>query len=161
MSIEVIGLEHFSTTYQLTPSSYLHSCKIHSVFHSFLYNNRKQDAAAEASHIKRKIELLKNIQLLFNDMSTVWYNTYACLDHYRCATSLYLLFIFLKVFNINIDRGSSTIGYGRELVESLIATDKNFIFHLMVTVQLPANKRFDTKMSIHTSTHNYDVILSQ
>ena len=31
----------------------------------------------------------------------------------------------------------------------------------MATVQLPESKYFDTKMAIHTSTHNYDVILAQ
>ena len=63
MSIEGIYLEHFSTTYQKTSSSYLFSRKRNAVFHSFMYDHIKQDSAITAAHRKLIIEMLKNINL--------------------------------------------------------------------------------------------------
>ena len=55
----------------------------------------------------------------------------------------------------------SALGHGREVVDGLNATDESFIFHLMATVQLPGNKRFDKKMKVQTATQNTDVSLAQ
>ena len=64
-------------------------------------------------------------------------------------------------FNIIIDRGISALGHGREFLDGFNDTDKSFIFHLMVTVQVPGNITFDTYTVMHRSTHNSDVILVQ
>ena len=59
MSIEGISLEHFSSL----PHAYINSTTLsnqrHVVFHSFLSENSKQDAATTTTHIKRLISLLK------------------------------------------------------------------------------------------------------
>ena len=66
-----------------------------------------------------------------------------------------------KSYIIIIDSEIIAPGHRREFVDGLNATYKSFIFHLMVTVQLPGSKRFDTQMEVHTETQNTDVSLSQ
>ena len=61
VSIEGTKLEHFSATFQETSSSSSHICTRHAVFHYFLSDNSKQDAAKTATHRKQIIEMLKNI----------------------------------------------------------------------------------------------------
>ena len=55
MYIEGIALEHFSATDQEKSSSFLHSHTCHAVFHSFMSDNSKQDAAMKAAHRKRNV----------------------------------------------------------------------------------------------------------
>ena len=65
MIIECIALEQYCATDHRKLSLSFHSYKFHAVFHSFLSDNRKQDTATKASHIKRIIDILKNRELLF------------------------------------------------------------------------------------------------
>ena len=60
VSIEGIVLEHLSDTGQETYSTSSNSRTCHAVFHSFLYDKIRQDAATTASHCKQIIEILKN-----------------------------------------------------------------------------------------------------
>ena len=60
VSIEVIVLEHFSAAPQEDINSTTPSRRRHAVFHSFLSDNSKQDAATTTAHSKRLISLLKN-----------------------------------------------------------------------------------------------------
>ena len=67
MSIEGIELEHFSTSPQEDINSTTPSRPRHALFHSFLYDDSKQDADTTTAHIKRLISLLKNKQVLKNN----------------------------------------------------------------------------------------------
>ena len=67
--------------------------------------------------------------------------------------------IFPQEFNIIIEHGISAPGHGREVVDSCDATEKQFIFNLMATVQLPGSQRVDIKMEMHTSTLTDDISL--
>ena len=136
-----------------SPSS-LHSRTQHDVFHSFFYDNSKQDA--DTIYAKRKIiiELLKK-KCLGTGFSTIWDHIYGCAENYIWDTDLYLLSILLQSYNIIIDNGISAPGHEREVVYGLNATYKMFIFFLMATVQLPGSKRFNTQMEVHTATQNY------
>ena len=60
MSIEGTSLEHFSALTQREIKSSTKSCPRHAVFHSFLFNDRKQDAATTTAYRKHFIEMLKN-----------------------------------------------------------------------------------------------------
>ena len=71
MSIEGIALEHFSAAPQADINSYSFSRPRHAVFHSFLYDDIKQDAATTTAHSKRLISLLKNKQALTTSLSTI------------------------------------------------------------------------------------------
>ena len=51
---------------------------INDVFQSFLSGDSKQDAATTSAHRKLIIELLKNRQLIFSDISTIWDNSNDC-----------------------------------------------------------------------------------
>ena len=72
MSIEGIALEHFSAAPQADINSSTLSRPQHAVFHSFLSDNSKQDAATTTAHSKRLISLLKNKQVLNTSLSTIW-----------------------------------------------------------------------------------------
>ena len=57
MSNEGIDFEHYSATDQKKSSSSLHSITRHDVFHLFLSDNSKKDAATTAVHRKRITDL--------------------------------------------------------------------------------------------------------
>ena len=59
MSIKGIALEHFSELTTVDINSTTPSRQHHAVFHSFLSDDRKQDAATNTAHSKRLISLLK------------------------------------------------------------------------------------------------------
>ena len=71
MSIEGIALENFSAAPQADINASTLSRPRHAVFHSFLYDDSKQDAANTAAHSKRLISLLKNKQVLTTSLSTI------------------------------------------------------------------------------------------
>ena len=64
MSIEGIVLENFSTLPKSDINSTTPSHKSHAVFHYFLSDDGKEDAAANTTHSKRLIELLKDKNVL-------------------------------------------------------------------------------------------------
>ena len=91
MPIEVIALEHFIAVPQADINSSTPSRQRHAVFHSFISENSKQDAATTTAHSKRLISLLKKKILLTTSLSTIWENTDECSKKYRCAYTIYHL----------------------------------------------------------------------
>ena len=72
MSIEGILLEHFSASPHADINSSTLSRPRHAVFHSFLPDNRKQDAATTTAHRKSLISLINNKQVLTTSLSKIW-----------------------------------------------------------------------------------------
>ena len=70
--IEGIALENFSAAPQVDINSSSLPCPRHAVFHSFLSDDSKQDAATTTAHSKRLISLLKNKQVLTTSLSEIW-----------------------------------------------------------------------------------------
>ena len=66
-----------------------------------------------------------------------------------------------QAFSVIIDHGISAPGHGREVVDSLNAIEKVFLFQLISTVQLPVEKGYDAQMVIHTGTRTSSVILAR
>ena len=91
VSIEGIGLEHFSAAPQADINSSTLSRPRHAVFHSFLSDDSKQDAATNTAQSKRLISLLENKQVLTTSLRTIWENTDGCAEQYRGASALYLM----------------------------------------------------------------------
>ena len=60
VSIDDIALEHFSAVPQADINSSTLSRKSHAVFHHFLSDNSKHDAATTTAHIKRLISFLRD-----------------------------------------------------------------------------------------------------
>ena len=60
MYIEGIILDFFSALPKADINSTTPSCQRQTVFHSFLSDDRKQDAATNTDHSKHLIELLKD-----------------------------------------------------------------------------------------------------
>ena len=88
MSIEVIALENFNAAPQADINSSTLSRPRQSVFHSFLSDDSKQDAATTTAHIKRLMSFLKNKHVLTTSLSTIWENTDGFAEQYRCASAL-------------------------------------------------------------------------
>ena len=66
-----------------------------------------------------------------------------------------------RYFYVNIDRGISAPGHGREVVDVRNSVGKRFLFQLKPTVQLPGAKGYGTWVLIYTVTHTYDIGLSR
>ena len=89
---------------------------------------------------------------MFAEIITIWKNTDGCAEQYGCTTALYLLSMLAHAYNLIINCGVGSPLHGREVVNSLNATEKRFISMLMKTVQLPDAADYDLRMAIHTST---------
>ena len=98
---------------------------------------------------------------MVSGISTICYNTDGCAEYYIFAILLYVFSILLQTLKIIVDHEISVPGHGREVVYNLNATEKRFIFNMMITVQLPDCEQFDTQMAVHTSAQNSDVSLAQ
>ena len=70
MYIESTTLEKFSDTYQEISSFSSHSCTHHSMFHSFLYENSKQNGAKTAANSEKIIDMLEKQKCLGAVVST-------------------------------------------------------------------------------------------
>ena len=121
----------------------------------------KPDAVTTIEHIKCIVTLLKQRKIMSSTLSTVWKNTYVCVEHYICATALYLMSILSRAFSVIIDRGISAPAHGREVVDGLNAIYKRFIFPLISTVKLPGEKGYGTQMVMHTGTCTFDFSLAR
>ena len=91
MSIEGISLGHVSVSYHPIPLLASYYVSRQEPFHSFLSDDRKQDSATTAKHIKRIIELFQKVKVLFSNISNIWENTDGCVKKCLCETALYLL----------------------------------------------------------------------
>ena len=80
MSIEGNALKYFIAVPQADINSSSFSRPRHAVFHSFLSDDSKQDAATTTAHSKRLISLMKSKILLTTSLSTIWENTYGCAE---------------------------------------------------------------------------------
>ena len=109
-----------------------------------MYNNIKQYVSTTDEHRKKIIQLLGKRNFINAQYSTILENTYGCADQYRFEIALHLLSILSPLFNIIIDRGISDPGHGNEVVDGLNSIDKRPIFHLINTLQMPGNWRFDS-----------------
>ena len=128
MSIEGIALEHFSSEPQTDINSSTLSRPQNAVFHSFLSDDSKQDAATTTAHSKRLISLLNNKQVLRTSLSTIWENTDGCAEQYICASALYLMSVMSQTYSIIIDRGISAPRHGKEVMGGHNAVDKRYIY---------------------------------
>ena len=71
MSIEGIALEHFSAAPKAENNSSRISCQRHAVFHYFLSDDSKQDAATTTARSKRLISLINNKKVLTTSLSKI------------------------------------------------------------------------------------------
>ena len=60
-------------------------------------------------------------------LSTIWENTDGCAEQYICASAIYLMSVMSKCYLIIIDRGISSPGHGKEVVDGLYNIDKRYM----------------------------------
>ena len=87
-------------------------------------------------------------------MSTIWETTDGCAEQYGCDSAMYLMSVMSHCYSVIIDRGISTPGHGKEVVDELNAIDKRYIYQLISNVQLPGLNGFDSQMQMHTGNQN-------
>ena len=73
-------------------------------------------------------------------LSTIWENTGGCAEQYICATALYLMSVLSQRHSIIFDRGISAPGHDKDVVDSLNAIYKRYIYQLISTVKLQGSK---------------------
>ena len=78
--------------------------------------------------MKRLISLLKEKTLLTTYLSERWENTDCCAEQYRCASKMYLMSVMSQCYSVIINRGISSPGHGKEVVDGLNAVDKSYIY---------------------------------
>ena len=66
-----------------------------------------------------------------------------------------------QAFSFIMDCGISAPVHVREVLYGLNATDKTSLLQLISTVQFPGAKGYETQITIHPGTPNYDVSLSK
>ena len=69
--------------------------------------------------------------------------------------------VISQCYYIIIDRGVSTPGHGKEVVDEVNDVDKRYIYQLMSTVLLPGSNIFNSQMQIHTGNQKYIVSLTK
>ena len=69
--IEGIALEHLRAPTHIKTAGTTQARTCHAVFHSFLFNDRKQDSATTIAHSKHIIELLKQQNIMSNMVITI------------------------------------------------------------------------------------------
>ena len=92
---------------------------------------------------------------------TICGNTDGCDERYRCASALYLMSVMSQCYSIIIDRVISAPRHGKEGVDGINDVDKQYIYQLMSTVQLPGSKIFDSQIQMHTGTPKDDLSLAK
>ena len=82
MSIEGIVLEKFIVTAHPEIVSAPKSCTHHSVFHYFLSDGIEQDDATTDAQSRQAIKFLKQRNIMFEKLSTIWENSDGYTEHY-------------------------------------------------------------------------------
>ena len=135
------------------------------MFHSFLSDDSKQDTATNTAHSKHFIKILKEIKMLTSSLSKIWDNTDGeedgCAEQYRCASALYLMSVMSQYYSVIIYCGISSPVNGKEVVDSINAIYKHYIYQLMSNVQLPGSKTFDSQILMHSCTQQNDVSMAK
>ena len=66
-----------------------------------------------------------------------------------------------QCYSIIIDRGISTPGHGKEVVDGINATDKRYTYQLMSNIQLQRSTLFYSQIIIHSCTEKNDASLDK
>ena len=74
------------------------------------------------------IEMLTQQKILTSTLITIWENTDSCEEQYICPSALYLMSVMLQYYSIITDRGISTPGHGKELVDGINAIGNSYIY---------------------------------
>ena len=71
-------LDQLFVQQHLKPQFLFKNTTIHSLFDSFFFNDIEQDADTTSLYIKQSIELLKDINIIFADINTIWEKKDVC-----------------------------------------------------------------------------------
>ena len=115
-------------------------------FHSHFSDFSKQDAAATYAHTDKLVRILFESGRMKRG-NTMFENTDGCTKQYRCGTACFLLSLLAFTHQIVIDRAIGAPGHGKDIVDGLNATDKQFLSYKMCKIGLPEVNETDSRMS--------------
>ena len=75
--------------------------------------------------------------------------------------SIIKLSFLSQTYYVIIDHDSISPGNGREVLDGLNDTKKQFLFQLITTLKLPGSKGYGTQRVMYSSTYTADVSLAQ
>ena len=94
-------------------------------------------------------------------LCTIQGNTDGCAEQYICATALYLMSVLSQRHSIIFARVISAPVHVKEIVDSINAIYKRYMYQLMSNVQLPGSNVFDSHILMHSCTQKQDVSLAK
>ena len=95
------------------------------------------------------LDEMKN-QNMIEQLSTIlWEIADGCTKQYCCATTIYLLSLLSKEYNIVIDRAVGAPGHGKDVVDGLNAVDKAFLKKAIMGNKNPEQVQTSKDMLAH------------
>jgi hypothetical protein len=130
-------------------------------FHSHFSDASRQDAATTHSHMVVLLNLLKSRGELKSGRTILFDETDGCGKQYRCGNALYLLSVLSAQFQIVIDRAIGAPGHGKDIVDGLSATDKQFLRKKMCMIGTPEANDGTSRMAAHSMVENASKSLAE
>ena len=90
-------------------------------FHSYLSDNKTQNAATVQNHMEKLLEFLIESKKLLKRGGPGKFlcTTDGCAKQYKCSTSLYFMSVLAHTFGVVVDRAICCPGHGKSLVVSV------------------------------------------
>jgi hypothetical protein len=129
-------------------------------FHSHFSDFSKQDAASTYAHTDKLVTVLFESGRMKRG-GTMFESTDGCTKQYRCGTACFLLSLLAVTRQIIIDRAIGAPGHGKDIVDGLNATDKQFLADKMCKIGLPEVNETDGRMSAASMVEGTSFSLAQ
>jgi hypothetical protein len=113
--------------------------------HSHFSDGQRQDAATTYEHTERLVCNLKERNIWLGGCTELL-DTDGCSKQYRCGNSIYLNSVLSSEHGFVIDHAVNAPGHGKDIVDGLNATDKNFLKQKMCLVGTPGAQNQETRM---------------
>jgi hypothetical protein len=113
--------------------------------HSHFSDGQRQDAATTYEHTETLISNLKARHILLRGC-VQFLDTDGCCKQYRCGNSIYLNSLLSSEHGITIDHAVNAPGHGKDIVDGLNATDKNFLKKKMCLIGTPGAQETKQRM---------------
>lgn len=106
--------------------------------HSHFSDDSDQNAATTHAHMCKLITKLLEMEAMKPDGTWIMFDeTDGCAKQYRCGTALFLMSLLAVTYRITIDRAVGAPGHGKDFVDGLNATDKDFLIGKFRMIGLP------------------------
>ena len=123
-------------------------------FHSFLLDNKNQNAATTHKHMNLLLETMFSDGILKPHLGYMLDRTDGCQDQYRKTQVLNLLSYLAFKFRIVVDRSIKAPGHGKDMCDGLNAVDKHYIQNLLLSPNKDTEITNDKKLTANRIISN-------